>query len=141
EDDFFVVDGGYQSPPAATPVSIYYSANDIRELEKAQESNNWISAARDFIYLPEILSSIASYVQNKHASLLAVSNAESTSSINVIDIEYETTHRDRMSDRLTNSAVYELCVREHKRRGRRQNLADDRFTRFSSLCNVANHCI
>lgn len=141
DDDCFIVDGGYQSPPAATPVSIYYSAADIRELEKARERNNWVSATRDFIYLPEILSSIASYVQNKEASLLAVSNIESTQAVSFIDIEYETMSKDRMSDRLTNSAVYELCVREHKRKARRQNLADDRFTRFSSLSTVANHSI
>ena len=134
EDDFFIVDGGYQSPPAATPVSLYYSANDIRDLErKARQRKQYLSATRSFIYLPEILSSIASYVQDKESSLLALSNTESTLAITIIDIEYETFHGDRMSDRLTNSAVYELCVREHKLRARKQNLADDRFTRFSSL--------
>ncbi len=140
EEDFFIVDGGYQSPPAATPVSIYYSANDIQELEKAREQNDCLSATRNFIYLPEILSSIGSYVQEQKASLLAVSNAESTQAISIIDIEYETMQGGRLSDRLTTYAVYELCVREHKRRTRRKNLADDRFTRFTSLCNVANHC-
>ena len=134
EDGFFTVDGGYQSPPAPTPVSLYYSANDIRELErKARERNDYLSATRSFIYLPEILSSIAFYVQDKEASLLTVSNIKSTDGISFIDIEYQTLHGDRMSDRLMNSTVYELCVREHKRRARRQNSTDDRFTRFSSL--------
>ena len=134
EDDSFAVDGGYQSPPAPMPVSLYYSANDIRELErKARERNDYLSATRSFIYLPEILSSIASYVQDKEASLLTISNIESTEAISVIDIEYQTLHGDRISDRLMNSTVYELCVREHKRRARRQKLTDDRFTRFTSL--------
>ena len=134
DDGCFTVDGGYQSPPAPMPVSIYYSANDIRELErKARERNDYLSATRSFIYLPEILSSIASYVQDKEASLLTISNVESTEVMNVIDIEYETLRGDRVSDRLMNTTVYELCVREHKRRARRQNLTDDRFTRFSSL--------
>ena len=134
EDDSFTVDGGYQSPPAPMPVSLYYSPNDIRELErKARERNDYLSATRSFIYLPEILSSIASYVQDKEASLLTISNIGSTEAISVIDIEYETLHGNRMSDRLMTSTVYELCVREHKRRARRQNLTDDRFTRFSSL--------
>jgi len=54
------------------PVSLYYSANDIRELErKARERNDYLSATRSFIYLPEILSSIASYVQDKEASLIS----------------------------------------------------------------------
>jgi hypothetical protein len=134
EDGSFTVDGGYQSPPAPMPVSLYYSANDVRELErKARERNDYLSATRSFNYLPEILSSIASYVQDKEASLLTISNIESTEAISVIDIEYETLHGDRMSDRLMNSAIYELCVREHKRRARRRNLVDDRFMRFSSL--------
>jgi hypothetical protein len=60
EEDSFAVDGGYQSPPAPMPVSLYYSANDIRELErKARERNDYLSATRSFIYLPEILSSIS----------------------------------------------------------------------------------
>ena len=83
--------------------------------------------------MPEILSSIASYVEDKEASLLTVSNIESTEAISVIDIEYQTLQGDRISDRLMNSTVYELCVREHKRRARRQKLTDDRFTRFTSL--------
>ena len=83
--------------------------------------------------MPEILYSIASYVQDKEASLLTISNIESTEAISVIDIEYQTLHGDRISERLMNSAVYELCVREHKRRARRQKLTDDRFTRFTSL--------
>jgi len=134
EDGSFAVDGGYQSPPAPMPVSLYYSADDIRELEwKARVRNDFLSAIRNFIYLPEILSSIASYVQDKEASLLTISNIESTEAVSVIDIEYETAHGDRIFDRLMNATVYELCVREHKRRARRQNLTDDRFTRFSSL--------
>jgi len=134
EEGSFTVDGGYQSPPAPMPVSLYYLPNDIRELErKARERNDYLSATRSFIYLPEILSSIASYVQDKEASLLTISNIESTEAISLIDIEYETLHGDKMSDRLMTSTVYELCVREHKRRARRQNLTDDRFTRFSSL--------
>lgn len=134
KDGCFTVDGGYQSPPAPMPVSLYYSANDIRELErKARERNDYLSATRNFIYLPEILSSIASYVHDKEASLLTISNIESTEAISVIDIEYQTLDGDRITDRLMNSTVYELCVREHKRRARRQKLTDDRFTRFTSL--------
>jgi hypothetical protein len=37
EADFFIVDGGYQSPPAATPVSLHYSLKDIAELDRKAE--------------------------------------------------------------------------------------------------------
>ena len=134
EDGFFAVDGGYQSPPAPTPVSIYYSLNDIDVLErKARERNDYLSATRNFIYLPQILSSIATYVQDREGWLFKISNIESTEHISIIDIEYETSLGNRISSRLTNSTIYELCVREHKRRVRRQNSNIDRYSRFSSL--------
>jgi hypothetical protein len=72
--------------------------------------------------LPEILFSIASYVEDKEASLLTVSNIESTEGISVIDIEYQTLQGDRISDRLMNSTVYELCVREHKAQSKKTKI-------------------
>jgi hypothetical protein len=134
EDRCFTVDGGYQSPPAPMPVSLYYSVDEIQELgRKARERSGYVSATRNFIYLPEILSSVASYVQDREASLLTIANVQSTAAFTVIDIEYKTLHGERMSDRLLNSTVYELCVREHKRRATRQTSIDGRLTRFSSL--------
>src|SRR5687768_13997264 len=134
EKEFFAVDGGYQSPPAATPVSVYYSQNDIGELNrKAGERNDLYSSARAFIYLPEILYAIASYVRDKGARLLSLSNTASTDAIMIIDFEHETAEGHRLLDRLTGSAIYVLCVREHKRRERKQNFGGLRYSRFSSL--------
>lgn len=134
EANLFVVDAGYQSPPAATPVTLHYSPNDIEQLDrKARERGDDLSATRSFIYLSEILSSIATYVGNNGAHLLTLSNIASTETMPVIDIEYERVQSDRMFERLTSSAIYALCVRDHKRRGRRPDLNDNRYTRFSSL--------
>ena len=134
EADFFIVEGGYQSPPAATPVSLHYSLKDIAELDrKARERNDCLSGTRSFIYLPEILLSLENYVHDKGARLLSVSNIASTETMPLIDIEYETLQRDRVFDRFMMPAIYALCVRDHKRRGRRQDLNDKRYTRFSSL--------
>lgn len=134
EADLFVVDAGYQSPPAATPVTLHYARNDIEELErKAREGNDYLSATRSFIYLSKILSSIGTYVSDKGARLLSLSNLASTQTMPVIEIEYETVQSDRTFERLTDSDIYALCVRDHKRRGRRPGLNDTRYTRFSSL--------
>ena len=134
EDDFFSVEGGYQTPPAATPVSLYYSSKDIAELDrKAIERHDYCSATRAFIYLPEILASVGAYVRDKGASLVSLSNMNSTTALAIVDVEYQTAPGDVMYDRLTSATIYELCVREHKRRSRLQNLKDHRFTRFSSL--------
>ena len=132
--DRFIVDGGYQSPPAATPVTLHYTQIDIAELErKAREQSDYRSAIRSFIYLSEILSSLATYVGDKGARLSSLSNNVSTETLPVIDIEYETDRGDRRSERLSGSAIYALCVRDHKRRVRRRNLNDNRLTRFSSM--------
>jgi hypothetical protein len=134
EDDLLVVEGGYQSPPAATPVSLHYSPKDITELDrKSRVRSDCLSKTRSFIYLPEILLSLENYVYDKEARLLSVSNIASTETTPVIDIEYETLQRDRVFDRFIMPAIYALCVRYHKRRGRRQDLNDNRYTRFSSL--------
>ena len=134
EADLFVVDAGYQAPPAATPVTLYYAPKDIEDLDrKAGERSAYLSAPRSFIYLSEILSAIRTHVSDKGARLLSLSNNASTEAMPVIDIEYETVQSERMFERLTSSDVYALCVRNHKRRGRRPNLNDTRYTRFSSL--------
>ena len=139
EADFFIVDGGYQSPPAATPVSLHYSLKDIAELDrKAKERNDCLSGTRSFIYLPEILWSLENYVHDKGARLLSVSNIASTETMPLIDIEYETVQGDLAVDRLRSAAIYALCVRDHKRRRRRQDLNDNRYTRFSSLQEKAS---
>jgi hypothetical protein len=139
EADFFIVEGGYQSPPAATPVSLHYSLKDIAELDrKARERNDCLSGTRSFIYLPEILLALENYVQDKGAHLLSVSNIASTETMPLIDIEYETVQGDLAVDRLTSAAIYALCVRDHKRKGRRQDLNDNRYTRFSSLQEKAS---
>jgi hypothetical protein len=134
EADLFVVDAGYQSPPAATPVTLHYTKEDIEQLDrKAREQSDYLSAIRSFIYLSEILSSAATYVEDKGARLLNLSNNTSTETLPVIDLEFETVQRDRMFERLTGPAIYAICVRDHKRRVKRQNLNANRFTRFSSI--------
>jgi len=66
------------------PVSLYYSAKDIRELErKGRERNDYLSA---------LISNIRHF------------------------------RGDRISDRLMNSTVYELCVREHKAQSKKTKI-------------------
>lgn len=134
ETDLIVIDAGYQSPPAATPVTLHYAPKDISDLDrKARERNDYLSATRNFIYVSEIFSAIGTYVSEKGGFLLTLSNTRSTETTPVIDIEYETVQRERKFERLTNSDIYALCVRDHKRRGRKPDSNDTRYTRFSSL--------
>ena len=113
---------------------MHYTREDIEQLDrKAREQSDYLSAIRSFIYLSEILSSVAAYVGDKGACLLSLSNGASTETLPAIDMEYETIYRERMFERLTGSAIYAICVRNHRRKGKKQELNDNRFTRFSSL--------
>lgn len=129
DDDVFVVDAGYQPPPAAMPVTLHYCRNDIEQLKrKAEERCDGLSST-NFIYLTETLSAIATYIQDKAGRLVSISNKSA-----VIETEYETAQRgDRIFERLTDADVYSLCIRGHKRRQKRQISNDLRFTRFSSV--------
>lgn len=133
DGDFFVVEGGYQPPPASMPVTLHYSRKDIEELtRKAQERGDHLSARTSFIYEAEILPAIAAYVIGKDGELLSLTNTASSGSERVVDVEYETQSGERAVERLTDADVYALCVRAHKRRQREQ-IAQSRFTRCSSV--------
>jgi hypothetical protein len=133
ETDLFIVDGGYQAPPASTPVTVHYCRKDIEELSrKAAESSDYLFRSRTFIYRSEILSAIGTYVEDKPGNLVSISNLGSTETAPVIEIAYDT-DSEQVIERLTDADVYALCIRGHKRRQRREASSDIRFTRFSSL--------
>src|SRR4030095_7508629 len=131
--DLFVVESGYQSPPAVTPVTLHYASGDIEQLErKVPERNDHLSTTRDFSSLSQILWAIGTYVTVKGSSLLTVSNTFSTETMPVIKIEYETVQGDRIVEDLTGCAIYELCVSAYKMRGT-SDTKNIRYTRFSHL--------
>jgi hypothetical protein len=123
EADLYVVEAGYQSPPAPTPVTLYYTLDDIEQLDregrKGRDGNNCNSAVKDFLSLSQILRTIGTYVGRKGARLLSVSNnALTAGTIPVVTIEYETAHGERVVDDRTGSAIYDMCVRVYKLRER-----------------------
>lgn len=132
-EDLFVVDGGYQEPPAPMPVTLYYGHEDIAELKrKGRERGDHLSPRTSFIYLPEILLAIGRYVDEKGGELLSLSNLVSTIAERAIEVEYESQQRARVVERLTSADIYSLCIRGHKRREREQ-IGTSRFRQFSSL--------
>ena len=133
EADLYVVEAGYQSPPAPTPVSLHYTLDDIEQLEReAGKKNDRDSVAKDFLSLSQILWAIGSYVTGKGARFRSVSNIASTKSMPVVRIEYETVQGDRVIDDRTGSSIYELCVSVYKLRGT-SNINNIRYTRFRAL--------
>src|SRR3989449_11735346 len=106
EAELYVVEAGYQSPPAPTPVTLHYTLDDIEQLDrKARERSDRDSAVKDFLSLSQIFWAIGSYVTSKGARLLRVSNNASTERMPVVRIEYETVQGDRVVDDRTGSAI------------------------------------
>jgi hypothetical protein len=117
--DLYVVEAGYQSPPAPTPVTLYYTLDDIEQLDReGRERDNCNSAVKDFLSLSQMLRAIGTYVGRKGARLLSVSNNALTGTMPVVEIEYETAEGERVVDDRTVSAIYDLCVSFYKLRGR-----------------------
>ena len=118
EADLYVVEAGYQSPPAPTPVTLYYTLDDIEQLDREGREDNRDSGVKDFLSLSQILRAIGSYVGRRGARLLSVSNNVLTGTMPVVKIEYETAQGERVVDDRTGSAIYDMCVRIYKLRER-----------------------
>src|SRR5207247_9878905 len=88
EGDLYVVEAGYQSPPALTPVTLYYTLDDIEQLDReGREEDKCNSAAKDFLRLSQILRAIGTYLSRKGGRLLSVSNNVLTGPMPVVKIE------------------------------------------------------
>ena len=108
---------GYQDPPAATPVTLYYTARDIEELKpQGAEKRGQPSKQGDFFTLSHTLRAIGGYVDQKKARLMRLSNNDCPGADVVFRIEYETRERERVVDDRSGSAIYDLCVNMYKRR-------------------------
>ena len=119
EADLYVVEAGYQAPPAPTAVTLYYTLDDIEQLEReGREGDNCKSAVKDFLSLSQILWAIGSYVSWKGARLLSVSNNALRGTMPVVTIEYETAQGEQVVDNRTGSALYDMCVSIYKLRER-----------------------
>jgi hypothetical protein len=133
ESDLFVVEGGYQSPPAITPVTLHYGPGDVRQLDRnSRERNDHLSAGQDFLSLSKILWAIATYATSRGSRLLSISNTTSTKTMSVVKVEYETVQGDRVVDYLNGSAIYELCVSAYKLTCA-ADIKDTRYNRFRAL--------
>jgi hypothetical protein len=118
-DDLYVVEAGYQAPPALIPVTLYYTLDDIEQLDReGREGDNCNSGAKDFLSLSQMLRAIGTYVGRRGARLLSVSNNALTGTMAVVKIEYETAQGERVVDDRTGSAIYDMCVSIYKLRGR-----------------------
>ena len=119
EGERIFVQCGYQVPPAATPVTLYYTPKDIEELKpQGAEKRGQPSKTGEFFSLSQTLRAIGGYIDEKKARLLRLSNNDCPGAEVVFRIEYQTREGERLVDDRSGSAIYDLCVNMYKRRGR-----------------------
>jgi hypothetical protein len=129
EGNRYIVQGGYQPPPAPMPVTIQYTLSDIVELDGLGEEKRGTSRPpKDFLNVSQILRTIGGYLDKNEARLVRLANGNSTSSEPLFRVEYYNREGERIVDDRAGSAIYDMCVVMYKQRGRMTG-TDGRFPR------------
>ena len=132
--DSYVVQGGYQAPPNPMPLSLCYSAEDIRCLDReGQEKRDQAPDTHDFLRLSLILRSIAGYIGRKKGRLLRISNNIANGTNAMFRIEYVNADNERIVDERAASAIYDICVSQYKLRGNDVDTPRNFFSSAASL--------
>ena len=120
EGDKCIVRGGYQPPPAETPVTLHYTAADVEELDGAGAEKRGSSAASsmEFLTLPQIFRAIGGVLDKNEDQLIRISNNYVAGQESAFRIEYETRDGERVVEDRPVSAVYGMCVSMYKKRGK-----------------------
>ena len=135
--DSYTVQGGYQAPPSPMPLSLCYSMEDIRYLDReCQGKRNQASDRHDFLRLSLILRSIAGYIGRKKGRLLRISNNIANGTNAVFRIEYTNADNEQVVDERAVSAIYDICVSQYKLRG---NDLDSHVRYFSGAATISRN--
>jgi hypothetical protein len=119
EGDRYFVRGGYRAPTATFPVTIHYTAADIKQLDSAgPEKRGKVPMREDFVNLEQVLRTFGGYLDKIEARLIRLTNSESQGSGHLFRLEYETADGDHKVEEHTGATVYDMCVAMYKRRGR-----------------------
>jgi hypothetical protein len=119
EGDRLSVQGSYDKPPCSTPLTLEYSWREIHELNRERgQKRAKIPANGDFFTLTQILRAIGAYIDKRGGRLLRLSNNDSSASDLVFRIEYESADGSRVVEERNGAAIYDMCVRMYKLRGK-----------------------
>jgi hypothetical protein len=115
----YIVDCGYQEPPAPTPVSLEYGPKDIAELERQGEGKRGeFTATQEFINQVQVFRTIGAYLDKNEAQLLRLTNNDGKQKDPLFKVEYITRDRERVVDDRAGAAIYDMCVQMYKQRGK-----------------------
>jgi hypothetical protein len=130
EANEYVVRGGYQEPPAETPVSIHYRATDLADIDDAGAENRGKALpAKEFLNQVQILRTVGGFLDKHEARLVRVTNNESPATEPSVKIEYIDRDGERVVADRTGTALYDICVALYKQRGK-LNGTEGRFSRW-----------
>ena len=115
----YIVECGYQEPPAPTPVSLRYDPQDIAELERIGEAKRGQPMhAQEFINQVQVFRTIGAYLDKNESQLLRLTNNHSKGKDQLFKVEYMTRDRERVVDDRAGAAIYDMCVQMYKQRGK-----------------------
>jgi hypothetical protein len=118
EGKAYMVECGYQEPPALMPVSLRYDPGDLEEFERTGGSKRGeIAPAQEFINQAQIFRTIGTYLDKNEAQLVRLTNNHGKGKNALFKLEYLTRDRERAVDNYTGAAIYDMCVQMYKRRG------------------------
>ncbi len=121
DGDICIVQCGYQTPPAETPVTLHYTAADIEELDRTNAEKRFGGArSTEFLTLPQIFRAIGGVLDNNEDQLVRITNNVTVGQESTLRIEYETRDGERVIDDRPVSAVYDMCVSMYKKRGKKR---------------------
>ena len=119
EGETLCVYGGYQEPPASTPVSVEYSVQDIEEIDRSGEDRRGQPFGKqEFINQTQVFRAIGAYLDRNEARLVRLTNNHEKPKESLFTIEYITKDGDRTVDDRAGAAIYDLCVQMYKQRGK-----------------------
>ncbi|HTN72163.1 MAG TPA: hypothetical protein VMO00_13870 [Methylomirabilota bacterium] len=118
-EDRYVVQCGYQCPPAPTPLTLEYGLDEIKEIDlRGQGTRSDIPQTLDFSTLSQSLRTIGGYLDNKKASMVRICNNDLPGTEPIFRIEYETAEGDLLVDDRSAAAIYDIGVHMYKQRGK-----------------------
>ena len=119
EGDRYQVRGGYEAPTATFPVTIHYTAADIKQLDSTgPEKRGKLPPREDFVNLEQVLRTFGGYLDKIDARLIRLTNSEPHGNSHSYRLEYETPDGDHKFEEHNTATVYDMCVAMYKRRGR-----------------------
>jgi hypothetical protein len=125
----YLVQCGYQDPPAQTPVTIAYRAVDLDEMNQlGSRKRGQPVVSKDFLNQAQMFRAVGGYLDKNEARLVRITNNELSAQETSLKVEYINRDRDCVVETYTGSNIYGMCVMMYKQRGKLSS-TKSRFSR------------